>query len=179
MSPCVCTFLKIQIRINISFSTNMNHLCVVFFEIYSGWLLPIVILLSNSTHNLFLLSNCDSTQWPTYPIYPVPSLVSWSLVKLSFCSLFSFYNFLICITEVWISFLHLPSRHSTTWPKSLVLFCTRHFFGQRASCACFLHSWHDTQIPLCPDFIGWDEVSLTFFPNWPQTTILQIFASWI
>jgi hypothetical protein len=69
------------------------------------------------------------------------------------------------------------------------LFVCFYYFSYRVSLLClgwpssqsfylyFLHSWmpgiyHCTQI-----FIGWDEISTTFCPGWPQIMILLISAS--
>jgi hypothetical protein len=42
--------------------------------------------------------------------------------------------------------------------------------GLRSSYLCFPYSWDGRYIPPCP-VTGWDGVSQTFCPGWPQTSV--------
>jgi hypothetical protein len=76
-----------------------------------------------------------------------------------------FYLFTYLFSEpgVWTRALHLPGRYSTTWaiPTS---FCCRCLVrrishlclahpGQQSSYLCFLHSWDNRHMPLCPALV--------------------------
>jgi hypothetical protein len=70
--------------------------------------------------------------------------------------------------EFFFCFSYLLDRVSQFLPGTI--FEMWHFY------LCLLHNWDDKCIPP-HSLVCWDGIILTFCPDWPQTTILQISAS--
>jgi hypothetical protein len=86
--------------------------------------------------------------------------------------------------------LYLPRRCSTTWAVLPILFALIIFqigspiyslaqTGPQFSYLCFSHSWDDRCTLPCPTLLAEMGVSKTFCPDWSQTLIFLIPASWV